>query len=371
MKTTRLSLLLAGLATMAGGCQPEESTQAPTSALGTQQAALTAGTWTTNANSLQGHPGGHTATLLRGPGDVLVTEGSGAEMYNPYTNAWRTTTALSTARHDHTATEMPSGKVLAIGGRSSNGLTLHASAELYDPTTETWSATASMATGHSQHSTVLLDSGKVLVVGGKQPTNRGGPVGPATELYDPDTNTWSTPSGLFTPRSRASTTVLYSGKVLVTGGYLWFSVSPTATAEMSLYDPATNAWSLVNGLSQARHGHSAIRLYSGVVLIVGGMGGGNTVELYNPYSGQVTLGPSLPFSASPSLTATLLYTGEVLVTDTGGQAALYDPSTNTWLPASSMNLSRLTTTATLLHTGEVLFVGGDSASPNAVERFTR
>jgi hypothetical protein len=67
----------------------------------------------------------------------------------------------------------------------------------------------------------------------------------------------------------------------------------------------------------------------------------------------------------------MLYSGEVLVTDGIGQAALYDPSTNSWLPTPNMNVGRFAPPATLLHTGEVLFVGDNGSSPRAVERFTR
>ncbi|MFY0562940.1 Kelch repeat-containing protein [Archangium lansingense] len=371
MKTTRWSLLLAGLASMAGGCQPEEPVQAPSAALESQKSALTAGAWTSNASSRVSHPAGHTATLLSGPGDVLVADGNGSEVYNPYTNAWRSTPSMTTGRYFHTATELPSGKVLALGGRTGDWLTLFSSAELYDTATDTWSPTSPMTTARAHHTSVLLDSGKVLVVGGNMLMNRGGPVGSTTELYDPDTGTSSIPSGQFSPRSRAAATVLYSGKVLVTGGYPWLTNPSGASSEVNIYDPATNSWSFAGLLSQARHGHFALRLYSGHVLIVGGIGGGNTVELYDPYTGLISLGPPLPFNASPFFSATMLYSGEVLVTDAIGQAALYDPSTSSWIPTPNMNTGRTAPSATMLHTGQVLFVGGDSDSPRSVERYTR
>ncbi|WP_257450201.1 Kelch repeat-containing protein [Archangium lipolyticum] len=372
MKTTRLSLLLAGFASMAAGCQPETETpeQAPTAMLGSHEAALATpvGTWTRDASSLSAHRN-HTATLMRGTGDVLVTDGSGAEVYNPYTNVWRRTASLGTARYYRPATELASGKILVSGGRTSDWSTLFSSAELYDPATETWSPTGSMATPRAGHSSTLLDSGKVLVVGGNTPV-RG--QAPQAEVYDPETGTWSGVSGAFTPRARVSATVLYSGKVLVTGGYLWWTSSSNDTsAEANIYDPATNSWSPAGSLARARHGHFAIRLYSGNVLIVGGIGGGNTVELYDPYNGTWSLAPPFPFDWTPLFSATMLYSGEVLVTDASGQAALYDPTTNTWLPAPNMNQHRFDHTATLLHTGQVLMVGGDSSGGRTVERFTR
>ncbi|OJT25508.1 hypothetical protein BO221_06440 [Archangium sp. Cb G35] len=374
MKTTRLSLLLAGLASMAAGCQPETETpaRAPTAELASRKAALTVGTWTSNSSSLLTRPGGHTATLLNGPGDVLVTDGNGSDVYNPYTNAWRRTASMTTARFYHTATELPSGKVLVAGGHARNDWALLSSAELYDPATGTWSSTGSTFVPRAQHTSVLLDSGKVLVAGGKQPSDRYGPIGPPGEVYDPETGTWTEVQGIFTSRSRTAATVLYSGKVLVTGGYrYWPEPDGFASAEVSIYDPATNSWSYAPNMARARHGHSAIRLYSGKVLVAGGISGGNTVELYDPYTNQWSLGPPLPFTDTLFFSATLLYSGEVLVTGDGGQAALYDPSTSTWNTTPNMSVGRAEPAATLLHTGEVLLVGGSSSSPRAVERFTR
>lgn len=372
MKTTRWPLLLAGLASMAVGCQPEEPVQAPGAALEeSQKAALTAGTWTLNASSLLDHPRGHTATLLNGPGDVLVVDGSEAEVYNPYTDTWRRTASMSIQRTNHTATELLSGKVLVAGGSNSvspNGLS---SAELYDPATGTWSPTGTMHTPRLAHTAVRLDSGKVLMVGSVENYNEYGSIHPPGEVYDPDTGTWSAVQGQFTPRIGASATVLYSGEVLVTGGYMWWRTTGAPESnEANIYDPATNSWYPAGSLAMARHGHFSVRLYSGKVLIVGGFNVRNTVEIYDPYSGQWSLGPPFPYDTTPLFSATMLYSGEVLVTDAIGQAALYDPTTNSWHPTSNMNVSRWQQSATRLHTGEVLFVGG-GGSPRSVERFTR
>ena len=80
------------------------------------------------------------------------------------TGTWSSTNPMGTARHEHTATLLPSGKVLVAGGYSSSGFL--ASAELYDPATNTWSSTGSMGTARNRHTATLLPSGKVLVAGG-------------------------------------------------------------------------------------------------------------------------------------------------------------------------------------------------------------
>ena len=66
----------------------------------------------------------------------------------------------------HTATLLPTGKVLVAGGSMHDALS---SAELYDPATGTWTATGSLAP-HARHTATLLPSGKVLVAGGNDGT---------------------------------------------------------------------------------------------------------------------------------------------------------------------------------------------------------
>jgi len=110
-----------------------------------------------------------TATPLLN-GKVLVTGGDAAgtaELYNPTDDTWSTTDTISTSRYKHTATLLPNGKVLVAGGAAdtSGGDTL-STAELYNPTNGTWSTTDPMSTGRSNHTATLLPTKKVLVVGG-------------------------------------------------------------------------------------------------------------------------------------------------------------------------------------------------------------
>src|SRR5213592_4367321 len=96
------------------------------------------------------------------------------------------TGSLGTARHFHTATLLPNGKVLVAGG-GNNNVTFLSSAELYDPATGLWTATGSLGAVRAFHTATLLPSGKVLVAGG------GNGVGylSSAELYDPATGLWT------------------------------------------------------------------------------------------------------------------------------------------------------------------------------------
>lgn len=81
---------------------------------------------------------------------------------------WQSGPSLNTARSRHTATLLPDGQVLVVGGFNT---VLQASAELYNPDTNTWSSAGSLATARRHHTATLLTSGKVLVVGGGDGTN--------------------------------------------------------------------------------------------------------------------------------------------------------------------------------------------------------
>jgi hypothetical protein len=116
--------------------------------------------------------------------DSIGTEYSSSELYDPATGIWTQTGSLAKARMWHTATLLPSGKVLVAGGN--NWGEYLSSAELYDPVTGTWTATASMGSIRIWHTTVLLQNGQVLVAGGVNGDllGDGRPIASA-ELYTP------------------------------------------------------------------------------------------------------------------------------------------------------------------------------------------
>src|SRR6476660_7361908 len=100
------------------------------------------------------------------------------------------TGSLGTPRSSHTATLLPNGKMLVVGGFSDISGYL-ASAELYDPASGTWTATGSLTTARSGYTATLLPNGKVLVVGGANGNGSTflGELASA-ELYDPASGTW-------------------------------------------------------------------------------------------------------------------------------------------------------------------------------------
>jgi N-acetylneuraminic acid mutarotase len=263
---------------------------------------------------------------------------------------------MGTARYSHTATLLPNGKVLIVGGRTGvdNSMLAQAlpsaSAELYDPSSNTWSPTASLAAARDQHTATLLSNGKVLVAGGDDHGT--------AELYDPSSGTWSPAGTMAEPRSQHTATLLLTGNVLVAGG-------SHGTTSAELYDPSTNSWSAARDLNSARRDHTATLLPGGNVFVDGGYGQ-RSGELYDPSSNVWSSTGAAWFGQVRRYhTASLLPNGKVLIAGGEkagmyfiGSATIYDPSSNTWSSAGRMVRSRQGHTATLLSTGKVLVAGG-------------
>ena len=175
----------------------------------------------------------HTATLLQN-GKVLIVGGvltsasapvATAEVYDPATGTFTMTGAMATAREQHSATLLADGRVLIAGGTTSTGTgDLHptATVEVYDPSTGSFSVTGSMAEARTLHTATLLPSGKVLVAGG-------GDENSTAEVYDPATGSFSNIGGMEIGRSGHTATLLPNGSVLVSGGGIFAGL---ASAEL-------------------------------------------------------------------------------------------------------------------------------------------
>jgi hypothetical protein len=98
---------------------------------------------------------------------------------------WRLVGSMASARRQMTATILPDGTVMASGGTSGPGFNDVTrpvlAAEIWDPNTEVWTTMASQTIGRFYHSwTLLLPDGRVLSAGGNTP----GPI-TQNEIYSP------------------------------------------------------------------------------------------------------------------------------------------------------------------------------------------
>lgn len=272
-----------------------------------------------------------TATRLL-DGHVLVVGGADApttaEIYEPVTGEFSITGSLVAEHVYHTAVLLEDGRVLIIGGRDVAVDTSQATCEIYDPAAGTFALTDSLKNDRYGHESALLSDGTVIVLGGGQTTTPGSGITLySAEIFDPLSETWRELAqtipvserafssillddgnllvfmdmGIvrYDPSSEAFTyigdtlsrhgggtaTLLLSGVILISGGYV--EIGPVTTAAAEYYDPITDAFTLVPDMNFSRQQHAAIRLDSGAVLVVGGYSSEisadlSAAELYHP-----------------------------------------------------------------------------------------
>ena len=319
--------------------------------------AVTTNTWTAAPQMPTERVAGHTATLLPG-GKLLVVGGvksagagtAAADVFDPASATWAPVAPMNVMRSSHAATLLGDGRVLVTGGSTvssatAKGYVNNTSAEIYDPVANTWTSIPPMSVARAHHTATLMDDGKVLVLGGE---NVAYLVEPTAEIYDPVTNTWAAPRVQpLSPRSQHTATLLASGRVLISGGFDIVNglLTPLATAE--LYDPVlhttTNTTVDGNGVSTT------------VTTITGGLDFTAAAPMAFPHYGQ---------------SATRLADGRVVVA--GGattQTEIYDPVAAAWTTQGSTAATHTSAGAVLLADGRLLVAGGTQFAQPTAELF--
>jgi hypothetical protein len=222
------------------------------------------GTWTPTGSSMPSLilP---TATLLQDGTVLFVPPGNEqTQLYNPSIGDWQPTKGkLNVPRSYHTATLLPSGRVLAAAGLGNTEGFLK-SAELYDPATQVWTFTTDLIKARYNATATLLMDGRVLVVGGD------GSLLNSAELYDPGSDQWASAKNSEYYHLGHTATLLSNGKVLVVGGFR-SHFGADLTNEVEIYDPTSGDWHIDSTLNVARQNHAATLLHDGKVLVEGGI----------------------------------------------------------------------------------------------------
>lgn len=222
--------------------------------------------------------------------------------------------------------EVVNGKIYAIGGRYSDGLT---NIDIYNPVTDTWTTGAPMMNARFAHVSAVVD-GKIYVIGGHHTTN----VLDSVEIYDPATDTWTTGASIPETREAAASAVV-DGKIYVMGGY---SSNTSATnRDVKIYDPTSNTWTTGTSMPTGRRDHVSAVIDHKIYAI----GGRNeygylaSVEIYDPTTDTWTTGASMP--QEKGMAASVVIGEKIYVINGYNETAtisnsvyIYDSVSNSW-----------------------------------------
>ncbi len=337
----------------------------------------------------------HTSTLLP-DGRVLVTGGfagsgsegapfASSELFTPSTGRFTSGPPMRVARVGHTATSLPNGSVLVLGGWTGS-FAATAAAERYDPATSAFVDAGAMAAPRADQTATLLADGRVLVTGGTDPQMT---ALATAELYDPAAGRFTPTGPLAHARFSHTATRLADGRVLIVGGGSGRRADKVLHAEAELYDPATGRFTAAGTLGTPRHKHAATLLADGSVLVVGGSdlrdgrGQLTSVERWRPARGGTaggapirgTFAPAAPlrgarFKLGPAVAA--LADGRVVVAGGAPTVEIYDAATGVFHTVDgSLGAARYFSAASRLRDGSVLVTGGYADSRSGPESTRR
>lgn len=280
-------------------------------------------------------------------GNLLITGGHIADyvgfartsIYNPFTSTWTRTPDMNAGRWYPTNTTLGNGDVLVVSGNTTSNGSFNNIPQVYQAGSNTWRTLSSAVlqqplypymylapngkvfnagmtpqtrylttSGTGAWSSVLATTkygkfrdygssvmylpGKIMIVGGGGDWHAGADPQPTAtaEVIDLNSATpsWQFVSSMHFRRRQMNATLLPDGKVLVTGGTS--SGGPSAFDDPTLavhaaevWDPATNAWTVLSSNTVYRGYHSfALLLPDGRVLSAGGQLAGCTAEIYSP-----------------------------------------------------------------------------------------
>jgi len=213
---------------------------------------------------------------------TLAANTNQTQLYNISSNTWSAGAAAPLpVRSDAAYGETTHGGFLyVIGGGNGTALS---DVERYDPVLDSWTTLAPMPTARAGAVAAVIDNG-IFVIGGRLSTSgpcSGGPYVGTVEKYDIDTNTWTTVAPLPNPRSDLAA-VAHGGKIFVFGGGTGTPSAPSVTNEVDMYDPQTNTWTTLAPMPTARA--SLVAGHSGnLVFAMGGTNGASALNVNEVY----------------------------------------------------------------------------------------
>jgi len=310
-----------------------------------------------------------TITVIMLAGLVVGVTGQDEPLFGPTASL-----EMHSIEGRHSATLLQDGTVLVVGGTSQSNARPGA-AEIYDPATKSFSPVGSLQFPRDFHTATRLPDSRVVILGGTSGGFRAGKPIAEVEIYDPQTQKFSVVGRLKKPRHDHSAILLDDGRVLVIGGLDFSREDPGSVSAVEIYDPASGRSTKVGRL-RPYWVHVATPLADGRVLIVGTVMRGDpsffdhrtVAELFDPLSGESErLGHR---GVDPMRQAGVrLADDRVLMVGGRKPAVVFDPLNGRFEETARAATAESGESLTLLDDGQVLVLGGEELGPATVELF--
>ncbi len=240
--------------------------------------------------------------------------------YDPDTGDWTVLTSMLYPVRGAAGAMGHDGKVYVFGGAGGSSYT-----QIYDPQANSWALGASMLDGAWEAKAATVTNGSIWVVGGE------GVAAGYAQVYDPVADSWFA--------GTAAPVAVECGAMVAVGYDLYYSGGGvggyTGTTNFYMYDASAGSWiTTLQTLPTARAAHAMVVGDDGLIYVVGGSSDG--------------------YNAGADAFSTVL---------------VYDPATDEWTSAASMDNARKYLGATVTPDGRIMALGGNTPSTvlNVVE----
>lgn len=319
----------------------------------------------------------------------VIILGIGASSLKIPPGAWSAASSEGFLPRAWFTTSVVHGKIYAIGGYGDS--TLVSDVRMFDPNTNLWTTVSTHGhfTPRASLASCVYDN-KIYVFGGALGPERPSNMSNALEIFDPATNTWSTPktTGHFTARNNLCACVI-GRKIYTLGGY--DAESPGDMNTFEVFDPVARAWSTPKTSGTfLPHGAFTASVINGKIYVVGGFNDQgarghrvlDVVQVFDPSANHwSTLTTTGKFTAR-LLHAAGVVDGKIYVIGgtpdiahplTKDVVQVFDPATTEWsTPVTTGTFTPRAYLSAAVVDGKIYAMGGQDTATvfNTVEVFT-
>ena len=172
------------------------------------------------------------------------------QVYNPETDTWENKSSIPTTR-GALQPNVVNGKIYLIGGQKLAGLYIVDASnrnDVYDPETDTWSQMTPIPLSVMGYASAVFND-KIYIISGGNESGPGYNPTKLVQIFDPATNQWTNgtpiPTGIISARACATTGLSAPKRIYVIGGATssyarWESYNVINLTQ--IYDPETDKW---------------------------------------------------------------------------------------------------------------------------------